>query len=76
MNQTAVEWFYEEIWKQFGFSCSSNILDKAKEMEKQQIIDAVVDTQKEYIIQASCYPPQFILDKAFNYYEERFNNNN
>lgn len=40
MNQTAVEWFYEEIWKQFGFSCSSNILDKAKEMEKQQIIEA------------------------------------
>ena len=29
---TAVEWLYEEIWKQFGFSCSSNILDKAKEL--------------------------------------------
>jgi hypothetical protein len=26
--------------KQFGFSCSSNILEKAKEMEKQQIVDA------------------------------------
>jgi hypothetical protein len=38
MEQTAVEWFYEEIWKQFGFSCSSNILEKAKEMEKEQII--------------------------------------
>jgi len=37
-KQTAVEWFYEEIWKQFGFSCSSNILEKAKEMEKEQII--------------------------------------
>lgn len=33
---TAVEWFYEEIWKEFGFSCSNNILEKAKEMEKQQ----------------------------------------
>ena len=39
-KQTVVEWLYEEIWKQFGFSCSSNILEKAKEMEKQQIIDA------------------------------------
>jgi hypothetical protein len=39
-QQTAVEWFYEEIWKQFGFSCSSNILEKAKEIEKQQIMDA------------------------------------
>jgi hypothetical protein len=36
MEKTAVEWFYEEIWKQFGFSCSSNILEQAKEMEKQQ----------------------------------------
>jgi len=40
MKQTAVEWFYEEIWKQFGFSCSSNILEQAKEMEKEQIVDA------------------------------------
>jgi predicted double-glycine peptidase len=40
MKQTAVQWFYEEIWRQFGFSCSSNILDKAKEMERQQIINA------------------------------------
>jgi hypothetical protein len=38
MEQTAVDWFYEEIWKQFGFSCSSNILEKAKQMEKEQII--------------------------------------
>ncbi len=36
-KQTAVEWFYEEIWKQFGFSCSSNILEQAKEMERQQL---------------------------------------
>jgi hypothetical protein len=43
MEKTAVEWFYEEIWKQFGFSCSSNILEQAKEMHKQQIIDAYLD---------------------------------
>jgi hypothetical protein len=42
MKQTAVQWFYEEIWKQFGFSCSSNILEKAKEMEKEYIIDACI----------------------------------
>jgi hypothetical protein len=79
MKQTAVEWLVQEMINNgldYPISEMSKILEQAKEMEKQQIIDAVVDTQKEYIIQASCYPPQFILDKAFNYYEERFNNNN
>ena len=47
MKQTAVEWFYEEIWKQFGFSCSSNILEKDKEMEKQMLCD-LVDELKNY----------------------------
>jgi hypothetical protein len=47
MKQTAVDWFYEEIWKQFGFSCSSNILEKAKEMEKQQIINAWIVADNE-----------------------------
>jgi len=47
-QQTAVEWFYEEIWKQFGFSCSSNILEKAKEMEKQQIMDAYKESAEDW----------------------------
>jgi hypothetical protein len=79
MKQTAVEWLVQEMINNgldYPISEMSKILEQAKEMEKEQIIDAIVDTQKEYIIQASCYPPQFILDKAFNYYEERFNNNN
>jgi hypothetical protein len=46
---TAVEWIYEEIWKQFGFSCSSNILEKAKEMEKQQVID-FADSYGTYLL--------------------------
>ena len=40
MKQTAVEWLYETLWKQTDFSLPSNILDQAKEMEKQQIVDA------------------------------------
>ena len=67
MEQTAVEWFYEEIWKQFGFSCSSNILEKAKEMEKQQIIDA----------SATAYEDMFGAngnEYGENYYNKKFNN--
>ena len=40
MKQTAVEWLYEKLWKEFNFSFSNNILEEAKEIEKQQIIDA------------------------------------
>ena len=47
-KQTAVEWFYEEIWKQFGFSCSSNILEQAKEMEKQQIMDTYKESAEDW----------------------------
>ena len=67
MKQTAVEWFYEEIWKQFGFSCSSNILEKAKEMEKQHIIDAVKST--DYIIGATDKESE---EFAQQYYNETF----
>jgi hypothetical protein len=36
MKQTAVEWLYETLWKQNGYSLPSNILEQAKEMEKKQ----------------------------------------
>jgi hypothetical protein len=35
--RTAVEWLYERLWRQNGYSLPSNILEKAKEMEKEQI---------------------------------------
>ena len=43
---TAVEWLYEKVWKDLNFSISSSILDQAKEMEKQQIIEAHGDKQR------------------------------
>lgn len=43
MKQTAVEWLYEELWKQTDFSLPNNIFKQAKEMERQQIIDARTD---------------------------------
>lgn len=39
-KMTAVEWLYFELWKETDFSIPSYILDMAKKMEKQQIIDA------------------------------------
>jgi hypothetical protein len=43
MKQTAVEWLYETLWKQTDFSLPSNILDQAKEMEKQQQDDFAIE---------------------------------
>jgi hypothetical protein len=37
---TAVEWLYETLWKQTDFSLPNNIFEHAKEMEKQQIVEA------------------------------------
>jgi len=41
MKQTAVEWLYETLWKQNNYSLPSNILEQAKEIEKEQIVKAV-----------------------------------
>jgi hypothetical protein len=41
MEQTAVEWLYEELWKQTDFSLPNNILEQAKEMERRQIISSI-----------------------------------
>ena len=41
MKQTAVEWLEEQIEKRYGLTPTSILLFRdAKEMEKQQIIDA------------------------------------
>ena len=40
MKQTAVEWVFEYLWKNHHLSFSDNILNQAKQMEKEQIMDA------------------------------------
>jgi hypothetical protein len=44
-KQTAVEWLYEELWKQTDFSLPNNIFEQAKAMEKDQIITTHFDAQ-------------------------------
>jgi len=40
MTQTAVEWLYEELWKQTDFSLPNNLLEQANKMFEEQIIQA------------------------------------
>ena len=44
MKQTAVDWLIEYCDREIG-SIPNNIIDKAKEIEKEQIIDAFVDSR-------------------------------
>ena len=50
MKQTAVEWLLEQITEEFAKTPSKitfnpSLIKQAKEMEKQQIIEAIQDTE-------------------------------
>jgi len=51
MKQTAVEWLYERFLFA-GFAANSMWKEKAKEMEKEQIIKAHLNGQSEWDIKA------------------------
>lgn len=61
MKQTAVEWFAQELYEKFeirGYGILYNeLLQQAKQMEKQQITDAWEDT--EYLAPEQYYNETF-----------------
>ncbi len=63
---TAVEWLTEKLRIEFGFVFSNNILEQAKEMEKQQIIDAYEEGFNNAYFSNPLNPEQ--------YYNETFKN--
>jgi len=73
-KQTAVEWLVEKLqWTHPDFDAFNEYILKAKEMEKQQIMDAIIDSEKEHIIQAvECYPTGFVIKKAEQYYNKEY----
>ena len=76
MKPTAVEWLVEDLGAYLPISITSVKLsiEQAKEIEKQQIMDAYIECKKEYIVKMDCYPPQFVVDEAEQYYNEQFKN--
>lgn len=73
MKQTAVEWLVEKLITEFRFSFSDNILEQAKEMEKQQIIDAYESGIEEGKMRE--LSEEYTLDRSANaeqYYNETF----
>ena len=61
---TAVEWLREKLWREFDFYFSDNILEQAKEMEKDQIMKAVYDGM------GTNFDPN--MGRAEQYYNETF----
>jgi hypothetical protein len=47
--KTAVEWLYETLWKQNNYSLPSNILEQAKEMEKEQMVQSYANGEADAI---------------------------
>lgn len=82
MKQTAVQWIEEQLIGVLGLDLTEHqlkmfnevLITQAKEMEEEQIVDAIIHCEKEHIIQANCYPPQFVVDKAKKYYKQTFKN--
>jgi hypothetical protein len=67
MKQTAVEWLLDNLisepYSEEDFNHNSNMWDKAKEMEKQQIIDAYNENEN-YMCDGT---------EGEQYYNETFN---
>jgi hypothetical protein len=71
MKQTAVEWLREKLWKEFNFSFSDNILEQAKEMEKEQIESAFTQGELFAVDYFDADKPN--EDCSKNYYNKTFN---
>ena len=69
MKQTAVEWLYDQI-ESHG-KCIYEIIEQAKAMEKEQIVQAITKTIiGSNVIYGSEYPE--VIHTAEQYYNEAF----
>ena len=69
MEKTAVEWLEEQIEKRYGLTPTSILLFRdAKEIEKQQIIDAWTDGKYNYTL-----GNEENFQDGKQYYNETFN---
>ena len=72
MKQTAVEWLFEKLWNtdKDKFTWYS-ILQQAKSMEKEQIVDAHIEGQRVF---DDYNHTQWTTDQAEQYYNEHIKN--
>jgi hypothetical protein len=70
MKQTSIEWLFEKLWEHQKDKLTwHSILNKAKEMEKQQITDAHIEGQRVF----DKHPhTQWTNNQAEQYYNETY----
>jgi hypothetical protein len=68
-EQTAVEWLFEQLYLSQGYGNTIEMLEQAKEMEKEQIINTYRDGRSD---QQSEKPSRFYNRMAEQYYNETF----
>ena len=75
-KQTAVEWYFTELWNapkdKFIWH---TILEKAKEMEKEQIKEAYLDSSRETCLTYGENPPHDDPKFAELYYKKTYEEN-
>ena len=71
MKQTAVEWLVEKLDQNFDY-VADTIIEQAKAMEKEQLIDAHIEGQRVF----DKHPhTQWTNDQAEHYYTETYKTN-
>jgi hypothetical protein len=71
--QQCIDDGYSSSWiyaYQLAIDNAESMLDK----EKQIIIDAIITCEKEHYVHSTVYPPQFVIDKAEQYYNNKYEN--
>jgi hypothetical protein len=73
-QQTAVKYLIEQLFPKALSKEQYYHIEQAKEMEKQQIIDAIIFSKREHYTLGECWPTQTVIDKAESYYKKTFKN--
>ena len=73
-QQTAVKYLIEQLLPKALSEEQYYHIEKAKEMEKEQIIDAIIFSKREHYTLGECWPTQTVIDKAESYYKKTFKN--
>jgi hypothetical protein len=74
MKQTAVEWLYKQIYNEYKISIHDGIMEQAKEMEKQQIIDSYEEGYLQCTIYGLPQKSRKHFEDSEQYYNETFKN--
>jgi hypothetical protein len=75
-QETALQWLLDQLsdYDLKMIKIFKNEIEQALEMEKQQIIDAIIFSKREHYVMGECWPTQTVIDKAERYYNETFKN--